>query len=84
MHSIEFTKQALKALIALPANKRTLVKSKIEALAANPTEAQNVKKLVGRPGYRLRIGDWRVIYTVDSGRLVVLVLDIGSRGGIYK
>ena len=84
MHSIEFTKQALKALIAMPANKRALVKSKIEALAANPTEAQNVKKLVGRPGYRLRVGDWRVIYTVDSGHLVVLVLDIGSRGGVYK
>lgn len=61
-----------------------LVKSKIEALAANPTDAQNVKKLVGRTGYRLRVGDWRVIYTVDSGRLIVLVLDIGPRGGIYK
>ncbi|MBY4596433.1 type II toxin-antitoxin system RelE/ParE family toxin [bacterium BD-1] len=84
MHSIEFTMQALKALIAMPANKRMLVKSKIEALAANPTDAQNTKKLVGRTGYRLRVGDWRVIYTVDSGRLIVLVLDIGPRGGIYK
>lgn len=84
MYSVEFTKQALKALIAMPANKRMLVKSKIEALAANPTDAQNTKKLVGRTGYRLRVGDWRVIYTVDSGRLIVLVLDIGPRGGIYK
>lgn len=84
MHSIEFTKQALKALVAMPANTRTLVKAKIEALAANPAGAQNVKKLVGREGYRLRVGDWRVIYTVDSGRLVVLVLDVGSRGGVYK
>ena len=84
MHSVEFTKQALKTLVAMPANARALVKSKIDALAANPAGAQNVKKLVGREGYRLRVGDWRVIYTIESGRLVVLVLDIGSRGGVYK
>lgn len=84
MHSIEFTKAAAKALASMPANTRSLVKSKLEALAADPSNAQNVKKLAGRPGYRLRVGDWRVIYTVDDGRLVVLVLDIGTRGGIYK
>ncbi|MDM0065823.1 hypothetical protein [Variovorax sp. J31P207] len=39
---------------------------------------------MGRPGYRLRAGDWRVIYTLESGRLVILVLEIGTRGGIYK
>ena len=68
----------------MPANQRALVKSKIEALAVDPVKAPNVKTLAGRPGYRLRVGDWRVIYTVESDRLVVLVLDIGPRGGIYK
>lgn len=68
----------------MPGTVRMLVKSKIEALAADPLGAANVKKLVGRPGYRLRVGDWRVIYTLDSGRLVILVLDIGARGGVYK
>jgi mRNA interferase RelE/StbE len=43
-----------------------------------------VKQLVGEPGYRLRVGDWRVIYDVDSGRLVVRVLKIGPRGGVYE
>ncbi|HMN19830.1 MAG TPA: type II toxin-antitoxin system RelE/ParE family toxin [Ottowia sp.] len=84
MHSVEYTKHALRALIAMPANTRALIKSKIEALAADPVNARNVKKLVGRPGYRLRVGDWRVIYAVDTGQLVVLALDIGARGGIYK
>jgi mRNA interferase RelE/StbE len=84
MHSIEYTKQAVKALAAMPNTTRELVKAKIQALAANPTGATNAKKLVGRPGYRLRVGDWRVIYTLDSGRLVVLVLEIGTRGGSYK
>lgn len=84
MHSIEYTKQAVKALASMPATIRVVVQSKIEALAADPMGAANVKKLVGRPGYRLRVGDWRVIYTLDSGRLVILVLDIGARGGVYK
>jgi mRNA interferase RelE/StbE len=84
MFSIEYTKQAVKALLAMPANVRELVISKIQALAVDPVNAANVKKLVGRPGYRLRVGDWRVIYTLDAGRLVILVLDIGARGSIYK
>ena len=84
MYSIEFTKAAVKALASMPRTTRELVKSKIVALAANPFDVSHVKKLVGRPGYRLRVGDWRVIYTLDSGHLVVLVLDIGPRGGIYQ
>lgn len=84
MYSIEFTKPALKALVAMPANTRALVRSKLEALAQDPVQAAHVKKLQGRPGYRLRVGDWRVIYTLDAGRLVVLVLDIGPRGGICQ
>lgn len=84
MHSIEYTKQAGKALAAMPSMTRELVKSKILMLAADPLGAANVKKLVGRPGYRLRVGGWRVIYTLDSGRLVILVLEIGARGGVYK
>jgi mRNA interferase RelE/StbE len=84
MYAIEFSKAAVKVLTSMPRNTRDLIRSKIETLAVDPVGAGNVKKLVGRPGYRLRIGDWRVIYTLDSGRLVVLVLDIGARGGIYQ
>ncbi len=84
MYTLEFTKPAFKSLVAMPANARAVLKTKLEALAHDPASAANVKKLVGRPGFRLRVGDWRVIYTLDAGRLVVLVLDIGARGGIYQ
>jgi mRNA interferase RelE/StbE len=84
MHSIEYTRAASKALNGLPRNVRQLLVSKIEALARDPFGAANVKKLVGQPGYRLRVGDWRVIYDVDSGRMVVRVLVIGSRSGVYQ
>lgn len=84
MYVIEYTREARKVLKAMPRNVSALVASKIEELAADPARARNVKKLVGRPGYRLRVGDWRVIYTLDSGRLVVRVLEIGPRGGVYS
>lgn len=84
MHSIEFTREAKKALKAMPRNVRELVESKIETLARDPFGAANVKKLVGQPGYRLRVGDWRVIYDVDAGRVVVRVLRVAPRGGAYE
>jgi mRNA interferase RelE/StbE len=83
MHSVEYSRDALKTLAAMPRNTRELIRSKVDAMAVAPTEAQNVKKLAGRPGYRLRVGDWRVIFDIESGRLVVRVLQIGSRGGVY-
>lgn len=84
MYSIEFTSVASKALRKLPRNIRELVNSKIQELARDPFGAANVKALVGQPGYRLRVGDWRVIYDVDSGRVVVRVLKVGPRGGVYE
>lgn len=44
----------------------------------------NVTKLVGRPGYRLRVGDWRVIYELQNQQLVMLVVKIGPRGEVYE
>ncbi len=84
MDSIESTKPALKTLAMMPRNVREWLKSKIAELATDPARAQNFKKLVDRLGYRLRVGDWRVIYDLDSGRLVVGVLEIGARGGVYE
>ena len=84
MYSIEFTKQADKALDKMPRNTRLLVVEKIKQLARDPFGAANVKQLVGRPGCRLRVGDWRVIYDVESRRLVVRVLKFGSRAEVYE
>jgi len=43
-----------------------------------------VIKLVGDPGYRLRVGDYRVILDIDEGNLFILVIKIGHRKKIYK
>jgi mRNA interferase RelE/StbE len=38
----------------------------------------------GRPGYRLRVGDYRIIYTIDNGVLLVVVVMIGHRRDVYQ
>lgn len=85
MAQIRYTAAALKALARMPRNVAERIRAKIVELAADPAAARNVKKLQAREGYRLRVGDWRVIYKLDeeTGMLVVIVIDIGPRGGIY-
>ena len=83
MYQIEYSKQSIRALQRMPSNTAALIRSKLEGVARDPLAAQGVKKLVGSNGYRLRVGDWRVLYLLDGQRLLVLVTDIGQRGGIY-
>jgi len=67
----------------LPTNVSARIVEKIDSYAANPTVlANNVKKLQGRDGYRLRVGDWRVVF--DESATVLDVLAIGARSGIYE
>ncbi len=69
----------------MPRSTALLIRDKLRQLATDPHASNNnVKKLQGREGYRLRVGDWRVIYEIHDDRLIVLVLDIGPRGGIYR
>lgn len=82
MKQISYSKSAIRALRRMPANTATLIRSKIEAYAQDPSaQANNVKPLKVREGIRLRVGDWRVI--MDDQGNVLAVLDIGPRGGIY-
>ena len=82
MKQIAFSRDALKTLSRIPTNAAKLIRSKIEQCARNPTSlANNVVKLQDRPGYRLRVGDWRVIFGETSA--MIDVRKIGPRGGIY-
>lgn len=56
----------------------------IGALAGDP-HPRGATKLRGQPGlWRIRAGDWRVVYTVADERLLGLVLMIGGRGDVYE
>ena len=52
-------------------------------MAESPRGAANVKALVGREGYRLRIGDYRVLYLLDDAAELIRVTTVGHRGHIY-
>lgn len=84
MYQIEYSKQSIRVLRRMPTNTAMLIRSRIETVAQDPFAAPGVKKLVGRDGYRLRVGDWRVLYFLDGQRLRVLVTEVGPRGGIYQ
>ena len=85
MYKIIFAKGAQKALLRLPKNMAVLVRQKLEQLAVDPYAPNaNAMKLQNRSGYRLRIGDWRVIYEIQNDELVILVLKIAQRGEVYR
>jgi len=78
---IRFSKSAARAL--LRANKRALIRQKIEALAHDPLElSANIRKLQGRPEHRLRVQDWRVIFRIEGE--VLWIDDIAPRGSAYE
>jgi mRNA interferase RelE/StbE len=85
MYEILFTKQADRALRKMSRHTAHLIREKLDQLAQDPhARNPNVTKLQGRPGYRLRVGDWRVIYELEDDRLVILVLKVAPRGGVYR
>lgn len=85
MYQIVFTRQANRALRKMPRNTVRLIREKLDQLAQDPyAHNPNVTKLQGRSGYRLRVGDWRVIYELEDDRLVIMVLKVAGRGGVYR
>jgi mRNA interferase RelE/StbE len=88
MLKIVISKEVNRTLSRLPRNIALWIADKIGQYAKDPAVlANNVGKLQGRDGYKLRIGDWRVIFALvlDATKTPVemIVLDIGSRGKIY-
>ena len=82
---LAYSKACLRVLRQMPANEARRIRSKIEAYAADPaSQANHVAKLQGRDGYRLRVGDWRVIYRVDDKLNSVFVASIAHRREAYQ
>lgn len=81
MYQIIIKKKAKKFIDGLPSNERRRVVAAIEQLP----NGEDIKKLKGHSGmFRLRVGEYRIIYTVDNGELIVYVIDAGNRGQIYN
>lgn len=82
-YKILFTRQSEKDLSNLPQSDFKKVQNAITKLADNPRPHKS-KKLTGRDGWRIRIGDYRAIYLIEDNNLIVIVVEIGHRKEVYK
>lgn len=82
MYTVILSKLALKQLEKLEKIVQKRIYAALKRLEVYPE--RHIKKLVGFPYSRLRIGDYRVILEVHKGELIVLVIKVGHRKNIYR
>lgn len=82
-YRVEYSARASRDLAALPQDVQRRIRPRIDALADNPRPS-GVKKLKGEDNvWRIRVGDYRVLYEIHDKILFVLVLRIRHRGSAY-
>ena len=85
VYRILFTRSADKTLRGMPRELAQRIRERLDLIAQDPyANNTSVTKLQNRPGFRLRVGDWRVIYELGHDNLIILVLKIGARGEVYR
>jgi mRNA interferase RelE/StbE len=82
-YGVDIHAPARKSLARLPEQIQTRIARSMLALADNPRPA-GVIKLTGRDAWRIRVGDYRVIYTIDDKCKEVVIYAIGHRREIYR
>lgn len=82
-YRVTLRKRAIKVLEKINEPYYTNIKEAIYSLADNPRPT-SCKKLKGRPGFRIRVADYRIIYDVFDDVLLVDVIDLGHRKDIYE
>ena len=86
MWQVIYRKKSRKLLDRLPERQRYRIESAIEKLRENPfyRDDLDTKKLEASENWRLRVGDWRIIYYLYEKRLLIEIIEIGPRGDVYK
>lgn len=82
-YRFEFTPGADRQFRKLPKNVQARLTLHLDAVTQNP-RPPGVEKLKGEEGYRLRVGDYRVLYEVQDDVLLVLVVRVGHRREVYR
>jgi mRNA interferase RelE/StbE len=83
-YSVEFRPAVLKRMKRFPRRELRRIKKKIENLAENLPDPGTTKMKGNNPFHKIRSGDYRIIYEIHEGRLVILVVKIGHRKDVYK
>lgn len=82
MYEIIFSNKAKKQLFKLEKSIQKRIIAALERIRIRPESY--ITKIVGDPGYKLRVGDHRVIMDIDNNNLIILVIKVGHRRDIYK
>lgn len=82
-YSIRIRRSAARELEAIPSKDRKRIARRIEGLAADP-RPPGCEKLSGEDKYRLRQGDYRILYEIVDQELVITVVRIGNRRDVYR
>jgi mRNA interferase RelE/StbE len=82
-YTVQIERSAQKQLAKINSPHFEAISEKILALEKNPRPA-GCKKLTGRETWRIRVGDYRVLYTITDHLLLVLVIDIDHRKQVYR
>lgn len=83
-YRVELLRDPQRVLAKLPRNTRLRIEDAIDGLAEDP-RPHGYSKMKGYDDlYRIRVGEWRIIYAIEEDRLIVLVIEIGPRGSVYR
>ncbi len=82
-YQIEMRPRAESALARLEPGIRRRIGAAIDGLALDP-RPPGVKKMRGRDQWRIRVGDYRVVYEIEDAVLRVLVVEVGHRREVYQ
>lgn len=82
-YEIFIEKRAQQALSRIAKPDQDRIAAAIRRLADEP-RPDGVKKLSGREAWRIRVGDYRILYEIDDEQLVILIIDIGHRREVYR
>jgi mRNA interferase RelE/StbE len=80
---VNFSKQAFKELEKISEPNYSRIKKAIYGLADNP-RPNGYKELKGIEGYRIRVGDYRIIYDIFDSQLIIEIITLGDRKDIYR
>jgi len=83
VYRLEVSHTAHRQIRRLPAQTQERVNKTIARLAENP-RPPGVKKLTAREGYRVRVGDYRILYQIDDDAKLVIIYRVMARGDVYR
>lgn len=83
-YSIAYKPSAAKAFRKVHPDQRRRIKEAIEALATNPRPQGSTQLSGGDGEYRIRVGNYRVVYDIQNAELRILVLRVGHRREVYR